>query len=378
VNGATRGTEDTTEPVLYLAFELGKERWKLGFSIGLAQGARRRAIDGGDLRALQEEISLAKDRFRLPEAARVKSCYEAGREGFWLQRYLLTQGVENLVVDSASIEVSRRAKRAKTDRLDVCKLLSMLMRYDRGEKKVWSVVQIPSVAAEDMRHLHRQLTTLKVARTRRIARIKGLLASQGVSARLGAGFVERLGEVRLWDGSALPEGLQARVRREYAGMEFVEQQIRELQAERRELIKTSDDSQVEKVRQLHKLRGIGENSAWLFVMEFLGWREFRNRREVGGLAGLTPTPYQSGGESREQGISKAGNALVRAMAIEIAWCWVRFQPGSELTRWYEERYGRGGKRLRKVGIVAVARKLLVAMWRYLEWGEVPAGAELKA
>jgi transposase len=307
----------------------------------------------------------------------VKSCYEAGREGFWLHRYLVAGGVENLVVDSSSIEVNRRAKRTKTDRLDVGKLLSMLIRYHSGEKKVWSVVHVPSVEAEDNRHLHRQLLTLKRDRTSHINRIRGLLATQGVRVPLRANFLERLDSVLLWDGSVLPPGLRARVKRAYAGLTSVKQQIEEVEAERREKILTWEDPSADKVRQLLRLRGIGENSSWLFVMEFFGWRSFRNRREVGGLAGLTPTHYQSGEESRELGISKAGNRPVRAMAIEIAWCWLKYQPNSKLTRWYEERFGHGGKRMRKIGIVALARKLLIALWRYLETGEIPAGAELK-
>jgi transposase len=362
---------------LYLAFELSKEKWKLAFSIGLGQNPRRRSIDAGDRLALAEEINLAKKRFRLPATARVRSCYEAGRDGFWLHRYLLKTEVENLVVDSSSIEVNRRARRAKTDRLDAGKLLNMLIRYHSGERKVWSVVHVPSVEAEDMRHLHRQLSTRKVDRTRHICRIKGLLASQGVSLPLHVDFLEKLETARLWDGSSLPPGLRARLEREYAGLQFVRQQIKELETERGELIERSDHPSVVKVRQLMKLRAIGPNSAWLFVTEFFGWRQFRNRREVGGLAGLTATPYQSGDESREQGISKAGNRLVRAMAIEIAWCWLRYQPDSELTRWFYERFGHSGKRMRKVGIVALARKLLVAFWRYLETGEIPSGAQLK-
>lgn len=373
----TRGIKYTTEPALYLAFELGKGTWKLGFSVGLGQSPRRRTIEAGDLAALQDEIGWAKKRFGLPPAAEVQSCYEAGRDGFWLHRYLLTAAVKNLVVDSSSIEVNRRARRAKTDRIDVGKLLNMLIRYHNGEEKVWSVVQVPSVEAEDRRHLHRQLATLKVDRTRHISRIKGLLASQGVSLPLRADFLDQLATVQLWDGRPLPPGLRARVVREHASWRYVQQQIKELEEARQELIMTSDEPSVAQVRQLLQLRGIGFNSAWLFVMEFFGWRQFRNRREVGGLAGLTPTPFQSGEESREQGISKAGNRLVRAMAIEIAWCWLRYQPESELTRWFYEHFGHGGKRMRKVGIVAVARKLLVALWRYLETGALPAGAQLK-
>ena len=363
---------------LYLAFELGNQEWKVGFTVGLGQSPRRRTIRARDRVGLQEEISRAKKRFSLPEAGLVLSCYEAGRDGFWLHRYLVTTGIENLVVDSASIEVNRRAKRAKTDRIDVGKLLRMLIRYDSGEKKVWSILRVPSVEAEDNRHLHRQLKSLKAERTRHINRLKGLLVSQGIRMTVGSDFVKKLTQVRLWDGSALPIGLRARLEREYVCLTFVDQQIKELETERRELIQSSNDPSVEQVRQLARLQGIGINSAWLFVMEFFGWREFHNRREVGRLAGLAPTPYQSGDEAREQGIDKAGNGLVRTMAIEIGWVWLRYQPQSELSQWYQERFGHGSKRLRKFGIVALARKLLIAMWRYLETGEIPAGAELKA
>ena len=369
---------NSNQSYLYLAFELSESKWQLGFTIGLGQRPRLRSIDARDLEALQLEVRLAKQRFGLPESAPVLSCYEAGRDGFWLHRFLLSIGAENVVVDSASIEVNRRAKRAKTDRLDVGKLLTMLFRYHFGEKKVWSVVHVPSVEAEDKRHLHRELATLKVDRTRHINRIKGLLVGQGVRLPVGRNFSEGVEGTRLWDGSPLPSGLRARVEREYASLQFVQQQIKELEAERRELLRTSNDPDVEKVRQLLRLRGIGENSAWLYVMEFFGWRSFRNRREVGALAGLTPTPYQSGDESREQGISKAGNRPIRGMAIEIAWGWLRHQPQSALSRWFQERFGEGSKRMRKIGIVAVARKLLIALWRYLEYGEIPAGAQLKA
>jgi len=328
------------------------------------------------LGALEEEIALAKKRFQLPETAPVRSCYEAGRDGFWIHRYLENVAVENLVVDSASIEVSRRAKRVKTDRIDVGKLLNMLMRYHHGEEKVWSVVRIPSLEEEDMRHLHRQLSRFKKDRTRHACRIDGVLASQGVKVPLSANFLDQLAAARMWDGNPLPAGVHVRVRREYEAWQNVQEQIKELEKERKELITTSDAPAMLKVRQLMKLRAIGENSAWLFVMEFFGWRNFRNRREVGALAGLTPTPYQSGEESREQGISKAGNRWVRGMAIEIAWCWLRYQPESELTHWFDRKFGHS-KRTRKVGIVALARRILVALWRYLEMGEIPEGAQMK-
>jgi transposase len=175
----------------------------------------------------------------------------------------------------------------------------------------------------------------------------------------------------------MPPGIRARLEREYSAFQHTDEQVKEMEAERRELIRNSSHPSDEKVRALLQLRGIGENSAWLFVKEFFGWRVFRNRREVGSLAGLAPTPYDSGEQRREQGISKAGNRPIRGMIIEIAWGWLRYQPESELTLWYEERFGHGSKRLRKIGIVALARKLLIALWRYLETGEIPAGAQLK-
>jgi transposase len=374
----TTQSQYSTLPTLYIAFELSNKKWKLGFTIGLGQKPRERSVDAGDLLALKEKICLAKKRFGLPEDARALSCYEAGRDGFWIHRFLIAQDIENLVVDAASIEVPRRARRAKTDRMDVGKLLTMLIRYDCGEKKVWSVVNVPPAEAEDKRHLHRELSTLKVDRTRHINRIKGLLVGQGVRLAVNGNFLNDLQSACLWDGSPLPGGLRARVEQEYASLQFVQQQIKTLQSERKQLIRTSSDPCVEKVRRLMHLKGIGENSAWLFVMEFFGWRDFRNRRQVGALTGLTPTPYQSGDESREQGISKAGNRPIRAMAVEIAWGWLRHQPQSGLSRWFQERFGHGSKRMRKIGIVALARKLMIALWRYLEYGEIPAGAQLKA
>ncbi len=368
----------STFPTLYLAFELSNKKWKLGFTTGLGQNPRERTIDAGDLPALEEEIDRAKQRFDLPQDARVLSCYEAGRDGFWLHRYLLTAGIENLVVDAASIEVPRRKRRVKTDRLDLGKLLRMLIRFDWGEKKVWSVVRVPSVEAEDRRHLHRELSTLKAERTRCSNRIKGLLVGQGVRIPVGADFLEQLDLVRLWDGSPILQGLRTRVECEFLRLQFTEQQIKSLERQHRTLIRTADDDCVEMVRRLLRLRGIGEKSAWLLVMEFFAWRQFRNRRQVGALAGLTPTPHQSGDDAQERGISKSGNVPIRAMIIEIAWGWLRFQPDSQLSRWYQERFGRGSKRLRKIGIVALARKLLIALWRYLEFGEIPAGARLKA
>jgi transposase len=306
----------------------------------------------------------------------VRSCYEAGRDGFWLHRYLTAQGIKNSVVDAASIEVNRRQRRAKSDRLDANKLLSMLLRYHGGEK-VWSVVQVPSVADEDRRHLHRELMEVKSERTQHINRIRGLLANLGLAAtKVGGDFLEVLSELRTWDEQLVPPGLQARLRLEFERLQLMQQQISLLERQRDQEIRESSAAAVEPVRKLMGLRSIGANSAWVFSMEFFGWRQFRNRRELGSLGGLTPTPYNSGDSAREQGISKSGNRRMRYMLTEIAWSWLHWQPDSALSQWYRKRFGQGSSRQRKIGIVALARKLLVRLWRYLEWGEVPEGALL--
>jgi transposase len=377
---ATTRTIDITtkKDTLFMAFEIGEDTWKLGFSRGFGENVYERNINARDTRALLREIQEMKRRVRVSKKAHVVSCYEAGREGFWLHRFLEAHGVESLVVDSSSIEVSRRKRRAKTDRLDVRALLDLLLRHMAGsQKKVWSVVHIPTVEQEDRRHLHRELQSAKRDRTRVTNRMKGLLANHGLRINLKGDVPGQLERLRQWDGNALPPGLRARLDREWERVQFYTDLIGRLEKERRELARHSQDPAVEKVRQLNTLKGIGVNSAWLYVMELFGWREFRNRREVGSIVGLTPTPRESGQREREGGMSKAGNRHVRSMAIEIGWCWLRFQPESALSKWYEARFGGGSKRIRKIGIVALARKLLIALWRFLETGMIPEGAELK-
>jgi len=372
-------TQDSlSQSTLYLAFELGKNTWKLGFTIGMAQQPRERTLPAGALETLQKEITRAKQRFGLPEDACVVSCYEAGRDGFWLHRYLAAHGVTNHVIDSASIEVNRRQRRAKTDRLDVHKLLTMLLRHMAGERKVWSVVRVPSVEEEDRRQLHRELTTAKCDRTRLSNRIKGLLAGHGVQLVLQGDVDAQLDQLHQWDGSPLPPALLSRLKRAWQQVCFLTAHIQTLEAQRRAVLRRREDAVVDQVRQLFTLRGIGVNSAWLYVMEFFAWRDFQTPKQVGALAGLTPTPSQSGQSRRELGIAKAGNRHMRAMAIEIAWAWRRFQPTSALSQWYEQRFGHGSARLRKIGIVALARKLLIALWRFLKTGVLPEGAVLKA
>jgi transposase len=371
--------QQSTSPTLtlHLAFELGWGEWKLAFSIGHGQAPRLRTMAARDMDRLLAEIGKAKQRFGLPEDAPIVSCYEAGRDGFWLHRFLQTRGIDNKVIDSASIEVNRRQRRAKSDWLDAAKLVSMLLRYQGGEKKVWRVVQVPDVCAEDGRQLHRELTELKGERTSHSNRIKGLLASQGlVLALVDHDFPLRLSALRLWDGSVVPAELQARLLREWQRWQFVDRQIKDVENDRRRRIRCEQTPQVAQVRQLLEMTGVGVNGAWLLVREVFAWRAIKNRRQLGGLAGLTPTPYQSGDSQRELGISKAGNCHLRTLMVELAWGWLRWQAGSDLSLWFHRRFGLGNKRTRKIGIVALARKLLIALWRYLEQGEIPTGAKL--
>jgi len=360
-----------------MAFELGDTDWKIAFTIGLGQKPRLRSMPARDLPRLQEEIAKAKKRFQLSGDTPLRSCYEAGRDGFWLHRYLTTCGMQNSVVDSASIEVNRRQRRVKTDRLDAGKLLNLLLRFHAGEKKVWSVVRVPSVVDEDARQVHRELEALKDERTEHVNRIKGLLASQGLTApKVDKAFAEWLQQAKMWNGSVVPQDLHKRLLRELERWQQLERQIRDLENERRQRIRRDETPHVDKVRSLLDLWGVGLNGAWLLVYELFAWRRFDNRKQVGGCVGLTPTPYQSGDSRREQGISKAGNRRLRRLLVELAWCWLRWQPNSELTRWYLQRFGAGNGRSRKVGVVALARKLLIALWKYLEQGEIPAGARL--
>ena len=364
----------TTAPVLYVAFELSWNSWKLAFTVGLGQKPRLRTIPARDTAAVMREIARAQDRFGLPEGAPVVSCYEAGRDGFWLHRFLVHHGIDNRVVDSASIEVNRRQRRAKSDALDATKLVQMLIRWHNGESKVWNIVNIPTIEDEDRRQRHRELIELKSQRTEHINRIKGLLAGLGLSVVVDAKLPQRLDGLRQWDGTPVPPSLRERILREFARWQRVDEQIRALSNHQRRAVRDDAEPDVELVRQLLNLKGIGPVGAWILVREIFAWRQIKNRRELAALVGLTPTPYGSGSSQREQGISKAGNRRVRWILIELAWGWLYHQPKSALSQWYERRFGCGNARARKVGTVALARKLLIALWKYLEHGDVPEGA----
>jgi transposase len=362
---------------LLLAFELGQRLWKLGFTVGFGQRPRVRQIPAGAVHVLIAEIGAAKKRFGLPLDSPVTSCYEAGRDGFWLHRFLIAQTITNFVVDSSSIEVDRRARRAKTDRLDLAGLLSLLARYVQGDRRAWRVVHVPSVAEEDARHLPRTLEALTQDRTRLTSRLKSLLATQGISIPVDATFLVRLEAVHLWDGTPLPAGLRERLTRTWEQWQKVDEHIRELTSRRRTRSADLTPTTCRAVDQLLAVRAIGPIGASVLATEIFGWRRIRNRRELGALVGLVPAPYQSGETDYDQGITRAGNTHVRRVLVQLAWGWTRHQPDSALTHWYQRRFAAGGKRMRKIGIVALARKLLIALWRYLETGVVPPGAQLK-
>jgi transposase len=363
-----------TMGTLYVALELGQDKWLLACATQAAERPRFRPVPARDLDRLAQEIAKAKARFGLPDDTPVCTCYEAGRDGFWLHRALTARGIDNVVVDSSSIEVDRRRKRIKTDPVDAAKLLNLLCRYHGGERKVWRVVQAPSVADEDRRQLHRSLKDLQRQQTECSNRLKGLLASQGVTAAVDAEFRTTLAGLRDWSGQPVPAGLQQRLLQEFAVWEALHRQVRDAANEQERRLREEKEPYLEQVRRLMGLKAVGVRSAWILVMELFAWRGIRNGKELGSLVGLTPMPYNSGQSEREQGISKAGNKHVRALIVELAWLWLRWQPGSALSQWYERRFGSGNKRLRKVGIVALARKLLIALWRYVEQGELPAGA----
>jgi transposase len=371
-------TSESTAPSLLLAFELGQRVWKLGFVVGLGQRPRIRQIAAGAVDRVAEEIARVKVRLKLPADAPVISCFEAGRDGFWLHRYLVAQRITNYVVDASSIEVNRRARRAKTDRLDLGGLLSLLERYVQGDRRACRMVRVPSLSEEDARQLHRTLDTIQQDRTRLINRLKGLLATQGVQLAVNEDFRSRLETARLWDGTPLPNGLKQRLMRVWAQLEFLNTQRAEAEEARAALECGPQTATGRSVEQLQTLRAIGPPGAWVLTTEIFGWRQIRNGRQLGALVGLVPAPYQSGETSRDQGITRAGNKRVRRITVQLAWNWVRYQPASALTRWYQRRFGGAGGRMRRIGIVALARKLLIALWRYLDTGAVPDGAALKA
>lgn len=380
-----------TENQLYIAFELSESKWKL--AMGTGGNPRRVTIEAGNLEALEEEITKAKAKFRLSGEVMIVSCYEAGRDGFWLHRYLESRGIRNQVIDPSSLEVNRRKRRSKTDRIDVEKMYRALVRYDRGEKGVFSVVRVPTVEQEDERRITREIERLQVEATAHSNRIRSLLVTEGIRIKKIRWLPAVLDTVRTWNGSELGPHLKAELLREHERWMLTEGQINGLRKELSAQVKAAKEanfrgssatastggevSNGQKVLALMGLCGVGERSAWPLVLEFF-FKQFTNRREVGAAAGLVGSPYASGRMEHEQGISKAGNGRVRRIMVELSWCWLRYQPESEITCWFNERFGGNGRRMRRIGIVGVARRLLITLWRYLEFGVVPEGVKLKA
>lgn len=363
-----QGKDTAAQPALYMSFELGDKAWKLTYGDGRRHPGRF-SLAAGDQAGVLACIARARTRCGMPASARVYSCYEAGRDGWWLHRWLKTQGVDNVVVDSSSIEVNRRARRAKSDRLDGDKLLEMLLRHRRGER-VWSVVREPSPQAEDERRLHRELQRLTNESTAHCNRVRALLVLHNLRPPRVGGR-----DWTLWWAAhqqQVPPLLRQEIERECERLALVRRQKLGLEKQQR-----SELAQQPVVAMLSRLRAIGTGGAWVLTKELFGWRDFDNRRQLGASLGLTPTPYASGDSQREQGISKAGNKRVRWLMVELSWRWLRLQPESELTLWFNQRFAQGSKRTRRIGIVALARKLAIALWRYVKHGEIPAGAALK-
>ncbi|SRR6266545_6381407 len=370
---ALRGQDTGAAGRLYMALELGDKKWIVAVSDGV-RGTSHYTLEAGDKQAVLAALVKARVRCGLAGKVVVHSCYEAGRDGFWLHRWLTEHGIDNIVVDSASIEVNRRARRAKTDRLDAAKLLTMLMRYHGGERRVWSVVRAPTPQEEDARRLHRELSRLERERTAHRNRIGSLLVLHNLRPTVKIGG---RGWQHWWESHAaqLPGCSRGEIERECARLALVKAQIKGLEAAQQSAVAQGAHPLV---AQLARLRGIAVSSAWVLVHEVFAWRRFDNRRQLGGCLGLVGTPYQSGEQRTEQGIAKIGNKRGRWIMVELAWAHLRYQPDSALSRWFNERFASGGKRLRRVGIVALARRLLIALWRYLEQGVLPAGMRFKA
>jgi transposase len=365
---------------IYVAFELSKAKWKLGVTLPGSQKLSRYTIAGGDLRALASRLSDMRKRAAAQgRPVRILSCYEAGLDGHWLHRWLTAQGVINHEIDPSSIEVSRRARRAKTDRIDLEKMMRTFLAHLRGEPRACSIVHVPTVEDEDRKRLTRERERLLKERNAHTNRIKGLLLGQGIrdANPLDRSFIASLADLRTGDDRPLPPRLLDEIAREHERLRLVARQVNELEAKSKaELCAARPGSPEARITQLIELKSIGPVGGQGLVNEVF-YRDFDNRRQVGGYFGLAGTPYNSGERSRDQGISKAGNRRARRLAVELAWLWVRNQPDSELSRWFRARVGDVKGRIRRIAIVALARKLMVALWRYLTTGLVPAGAVLR-
>ncbi|MDL2203036.1 IS110 family transposase [Brucella intermedia] len=368
----------------YVALELSQRTWLIGFLLPGTDKVQIMTVAGGDAEALLSALgrieSLAGT--RLPAECTMVSmrvCYEAGYDGFWLARYLIDRGIDTTILDPSSFLVSRRGRRVKTDRIDVEAMVFTLKAYLLGDGSVCRPVRLPSVAEEDAKRLSRERTQLKKERTRHVNRIRALLVLHGIRSvpgLWGGRWKEALSNIRTGDGRELGRFIFRELCRQFERLDLVHSQLKSLEKERIQACETEgaiNDSG--KIRVLKQLDGIGEVGATQLVAEVYH-RTFKNRKHLASYLGLSPSPYSSGEVHRDQGISKAGNKQARVMLVELAWCWLKYQPQSELTRWYRARFSGHGSRSGKVGIVALARKLAIAFWRFIEDGVVPEGATL--
>jgi transposase len=360
-----------TRETVYAAIELSKKTWVLGIAHPDRDRPSIHRVSGGNIAELVSRLRVAARNNR-----RILVCYEAGYDGFWLARALAKMGIECRVLDPASIQVNRRARRVKTDRIDVLALLRALIATDRGERHVCAIVRVPSVEEEDARRSHRERQRLVRERTGHINRIKGLLFAQGIrdiKPKLRRTRID-FAALETAEGHPLPDRLRRELEREYARLSLIAAQLREVEKER----DTADaqDPVVEQKRQLLvALHGVGATSAAILAREVFA-RSFASRRQLGSYLGLTPSAYDSGSTTRCQGISKAGNSWARRILIEVAWLWQKYQPASPLSHWYIQRTAGQSSRIRRIMLIALARKLAISLWRYVETGLVPEGVAI--
>jgi transposase len=375
--GKMRKADDSKaldETVLLVAMEMGLKTWRLAMGPAGSDKQRQVPVTAGHYAELSEAVAKAKEKFGMDKSSRVVFCYEAGREGFHPYRVLSEQGHTVWIIDSSSIEVNRRARRVKSDAVDASKIWVLMQRQWRGEKAL-KIVRVPSVAEEDARQASREREVLMKECGRLRIRMQSLVFAQGIRE-----FPKSVKGIERWLGrhrEALPPQLSQRLELELERLKLTGSQLKAANLAQRTSCKAEAEKPDPIAQRLIQLKGLAERSACVLSSELFSWRKFNNRREVGAIVGLTPTPYDSGESVREQGISKAGNKRVRRVIVEVAWKWLTYQPDSAISRWYQERFAQG-RRNRRIGIVAVARKLLVALWHYLEHGVMPAGAQLKA
>ena len=368
------------ENVIFLALELSCSTWLVAARLPGASKSILHRVAGGDTAGLLELIRSLRTRSeaRSGTGVEVVSCFEAGRDGFWLHRLLSAHGVINHVVEPTSILVSRRARRAKTDRLDAEGLLRVLMSYWRGDRQICSVVRVPTPDEEDAKRQHREREHLVQERVRIENRIKALLATQGIRGRPSLRSWDRdLNALQTGDGRELPSHLRAELNRLHRRLVLTLELIREIETERAEcLVAEAEDGTIGTITALARIRGIGENFASILTREVF-YRDFDNRRQLASYVGIAPMPHQSGAMDRDRRIGRAGNPRARSTLIQLAWLWLRYQPGSALSVWYRERVGSLAGRTRRIAIVAMARKLLISLWRYAKNGLLPEGVELR-